>query len=153
MENYFIEGYYPDGDKKMYRTKWVELIQEEETNFASHDLDFSRNRTNFIKGQEIALKHPQTGATIRCSDDGSIELFANEDAGIIITKSGEVTIIGNKINITSKEMDIESGQYGLRLNQEEIRPERDTKKRVRKRLFSDERKESLIKSGVRVRSR
>jgi hypothetical protein len=62
-----------------------------------------------IKEQEIALKHPRTGAVVKLTDDGLIDVFANDKVGVRINPHNHsVDIFGDSVNITANNFNVKT---------------------------------------------
>jgi hypothetical protein len=77
----------------------------------------------FISEDEIALKHPRTGATIKLADDGAIEMFANEDTGMRFDpKDNSIIFYGDSVHFATKEMRMHTKAHGLIWNNHNFNP-------------------------------
>jgi hypothetical protein len=62
-----------------------------------------------IKENEVALKHPRTGAVVKLTDDGLIDVFANEKVGVRINPHNHsVDIFGDSVNITANNFNVKT---------------------------------------------
>lgn len=123
MDDAYIEKVYGDGDKEIRFPYWREVLQRENTNFNKKELENEREQCLFINEDEIALKHPKTGATFKLSDDGSIEMYANEDTGIRLDPyENTVVIFGDSIHLASKETRLHTKPHNLIWNNHNINP-------------------------------
>lgn len=119
----YVNKTYGDGDKEIYSPYWRQVLQKELTNFEAKNLESEQGSYVFINEDEIALKHPVTGATIKLADDGSIEFFVNEDTGIRLDPTDNAIIFyGDSIHLASKETRIHTKPYGLIWNNHNINP-------------------------------
>lgn len=67
-------------------------------------------RSSFSR-REVGLTHPDTSAFVRLNDRGDIEIFADEELGIVISpNSRSISIFADVVKIVTKE------DYGLRWN-------------------------------------
>lgn len=123
MNEAYVNKMYSDGDKDIYFPYWRQVIQGEAANFNSKSLEKEQEKRKFIAEDEIALKHPVTGATIKVCDDGSIEMFVNEDTGIRLdSQENSIVFYGDSVHFASKEMRMHTKPYGLIWNNHNFNP-------------------------------
>jgi len=123
MNQAYVTKEYGDGDKEIYMPYWRQVLKTEQTNLKGLDLDRSIEETKFISEDEIALKHPQTGTTFKLRDDGSIELFVNEDTGIRLDpKENAIVFYGDAMHFATKEMRIHTKPQGFIWNNHNLNP-------------------------------
>lgn len=92
-ENPFVQTVYGDGDFDYNPPEWRKALDD--YNARSGQIEHGSEHVNdyVIKPNEVALKHPVTGATVKLCDDGTIDLFAGEQLGIRLdpnTKSASI---------------------------------------------------------------
>jgi hypothetical protein len=71
----------------------------------------------FIKEREIALKHDDTGAVVKLTDDGFIDIFADEQLGVRfdpVTKS--INLFGDNINVIAQNFNVKTRPDGFTWN-------------------------------------
>ena len=76
-----------------------------------------------IKEKEIALKHPWTEAIVKLTDDGMIDIFADDQLGIRVdpnTKS--VNMFGDTVNIIANNLNVRTRPYGFNWNGKVFNP-------------------------------
>lgn len=78
----------------------------------------------FISPNEVALKHPETGATVRLNDDGSVDIFADDTLGIRLDPTTQsVNIYGENVNIFSKKLNLKTKADGFVWNDHYFNPQ------------------------------
>lgn len=144
----FEKEEFRDGDSSFEVPKWRKLV-EQQLKKKEH-VKFKKRLEDdfFVDEEEIALKHPKTGATIRLKDDGSIELVSGEGSGIRITDKGvdlfgkNITISGNHLNLYLKENGV------VKNNKSDTGYEYDRKKGYRKTTLEEMKKQGLKGRGL-----
>lgn len=123
MKEAYVNKTYADGDKDIYFPFWREVLQKELVNFEAKSLEKEQEKVLFIGEDEIALKHPVTGSTIKLVNDGSIEMFANEDTGIRFDpKENSIVLYGDSIHMATKEIRMHTKPHGLIWNNHNFNP-------------------------------
>lgn len=123
MSGTYVNKTYADGDKDIYLPPWRQVLQKEMVNFETLNLDAELEKMKFIKEKEIALKHPKTGATFKLWDDGSAEIFVNEDTGMRFDPVDNAIIFyGDSIHFASKEMRVHTKPHGFIWNNHNFNP-------------------------------
>lgn len=123
MSENYVKKTYNDGDKDIYLPEWRKILHKENANFEAMNLSVEIDKYMFIGENEIALKHPQTGATFKLSDDGGIELFVNEDTGMRFDpRDNSIVFYGDSVHFASKETRIHTKPHGLIWNNHNVNP-------------------------------
>ncbi|MFE4029157.1 hypothetical protein ACFX4N_23670 [Priestia sp. YIM B13551] len=123
MSEAYVNKTYGDGDKDIYFPYWRQVLQNENLNFNAKSLEKEQENLQTIGEDEIALKHPVTGATIKLCDDGSIEMFVNEDTGIRLdAKENGIIFYGDAVHFATKEMRMHTKPYGFIWNNHNFNP-------------------------------
>ncbi|MEX3713569.1 hypothetical protein ABFV99_14290 [Cytobacillus horneckiae] len=123
MNDAYVNKTYGDGDKDIYLPFWRQVLQRELTNAEVKNLERLQESMQFINEDEIALKHPATGSTIKLADDGSIEFFVNEDTGIRLDPvDNAIVFYGDSVHFAAKEMRMHTKPYGLIWNNHNFNP-------------------------------
>lgn len=123
MNDAYVNKTYGDGDKDIHYPYWRQVLQKEVVNFNPKSLEKELENWQFISEDEIALKHPITGSTFKLCDDGSIEMFVNEDTGIRLdAKENGIIFYGDSIHFATKEMRMHTKPYGLIWNNHNFNP-------------------------------
>lgn len=119
----YVNKIYGDGDKDIYLPYWRQVVQKEMVNAKTSDLEVEKEKRQVISEDEIALKHPKTGATFKLCDDGAIEMFVNADTGIRLDpKDNAIIFYGDAIHMATKETRIHTKPYGFIWNNYNINP-------------------------------
>jgi len=123
MSDFYVNETYRDGDKELYMPYWKQILEGEVTNHRTVNLESERQSSQEIHENEIAMKHPKTGSVIKLRDDGSIEMYVNEDTGIRMDPN-ENTIIfyGDVIHMATKETRIHTKPYQFLWNNHNFNP-------------------------------
>lgn len=123
MSNPYVNKTFSDGDKELYLPYWRQVLQKEVTNFKEIDLEKEREKKMEILEDEISLKHPNTGSVLKLLDDGSIEMYVNEDTGIRMDpKENAIVFYGDVIHMATKETRIHTKPYNLIWNNHNFNP-------------------------------
>ncbi|MEC4620931.1 hypothetical protein VST04_22825 [Bacillus paranthracis] len=123
MNEAYVNKTYGDGDKDIHYPYWRQVLQNELVNFKAKSLEKELENWQFISEDEIALKHPVTGSTFKLCDDGSIEMFVNEDTGIRLdAKDNGIIFYGDSIHFATKEMRMHTKPYGFIWNNHNLNP-------------------------------
>ncbi|MEK1829022.1 hypothetical protein AAAC51_07685 [Priestia megaterium] len=123
MTEAYVNKTYNDGDKDIYLPYWRQVTQNEVSNVSEMSLEKEQEKRQVIGEDEIALKHPVTGSTVKVCDDGAIEMFVNEDTGIRLDpKENNIIFYGDTIHFASKEMRMHTKPYGFIWNNHNLNP-------------------------------
>ena len=123
MNSKFVNKTFGDGDKDIYLPPWAKVLQKENVNNTQMNLEKEQQKQQFIAEDEIALKHPQSGAIVKVRDDGAIELYVNEDTGMRFDpEDNSITLYGDSIHFASKEMRMHTKPYGFIWNNHNLNP-------------------------------
>ncbi|BCT30500.1 hypothetical protein [Bacillus velezensis] len=123
MDDAYVNKFYEDGDKDINFPYWRQVVQKETLNFNAKNLEKEQEDRQFISEDEIALKHPQTGSTVKLCDDGSIEMFVNEDTGFRMDpRENSIIFYGDSVHFTTKEMRFHTKPYGFIWNNHNFNP-------------------------------
>lgn len=96
----------------------------------------------FIKEQEIALKHPETGAVVKLTDDGFVDIFADEQLGIRFDPATKtINLFGDSINVVVNNFNLKTKPDGFTWNGRSFNPNLYTQK--------DESIMKIIKNPIR----
>lgn len=110
----FEKKIHRDGDVTFdvpaWRRRWEDLMEKQD----ALPLASEREERQYVRSQEVGLKHMKSGASVRLQDDGAIELFTG-DSGIRITPNG-IQMFGKKIQIVGGEIDTLTTPHGLQEN-------------------------------------
>lgn len=124
MNDTFVRTVYNDGDKDIYMPYWKKVVRDETIKQRSRDLEDIMEEDTFIDEDEVALKHPETGAVIKLRDDGSIEMFVNEDTGFRMDpKENAIMFFGDILHVTTKETRIHTKPHNFIWNNHNFNPE------------------------------
>lgn len=70
-----------------------------------------------IKEYEVALKHPETGAIVKLTDDGFIDVFAGPQVGIRIDPAtNSVNLFGDSVNVIANNFNVRTKPHGFNWN-------------------------------------
>jgi hypothetical protein len=79
------------------------------TNHGSKDAD-----DYLIKEYEVALKHSETGAVVKLTDDGLIDVFAGREVGVRIDPHNKsVNLFGDSVNVVANHFNVETRDSGV----------------------------------------
>jgi len=123
MSDVFSGKKYVDGDKDWDAPEWRRLIDKELVDGDEFDFEKERQAKSRFGEDETGIKHPKTGAVIRTNDDGSIEIFVNEDTGIRLDpKENAIILYGDMIHSASKDFHVHTRPHGLAWNYKTFNP-------------------------------
>lgn len=98
----FDKKVFADGESSYDVPYWRKAIEEIEANLDTFSYRKEAERQRRIQENEVGIKHPTNNSFIKIKDDGTIEAFAGESAGIRIKSDeslqvfGDIQLIGNK---------------------------------------------------------
>jgi hypothetical protein len=117
MSEKFIKTKYADGDVNYSPPSWRKIIDELNIHYNKVDSSSEDTKDHTIKEDEIALKHPTSGAIVKTTDEGYIDLFAGEQLGIRIDPiTNTLNLFGDTVNILSKDINFRTKSTGLKWN-------------------------------------
>ena len=123
MSEAFIGSKFVDGDKDWDAPNWRLVLDNELTDGEAMDFERERDKILYMAENEIGLKHPKTGTTLKLRDDGSIEMFVNEDTGIRLDPAqNAVLIYGDVVHMVAKDVDIHTRPHGFSWNKNLFNP-------------------------------
>jgi hypothetical protein len=71
----------------------------------------------YIKETEVALKHPETGAVVKLTDDGFVDVFADDKLGIRLDPAtNSITLFGDNVNVIAQNFNIKTKPDGFTWN-------------------------------------
>lgn len=93
---------------------WEKQLQEIKQESLSSMYQDEDVQDYYFKQKEVGLKHPVTESVIKLTDDGFIDIFADDQLGIRIdpnTKS--INILGENINLLAKNVNVRTNPNGF----------------------------------------
>lgn len=124
LDQKFVSRSFRDGDFEYSPPKWRQIIDDLILNHSLINHDEERAQDDFIKPDEVALKHPQTGAIVRLRDDGCIDIFAGDQLGIRLDpQTNSINLFGERINFFGGQIHFRSKPNGLIWNGYSLNPE------------------------------
>lgn len=144
----FEKEEFRDGDSSFEVPKWRKLVEQQLKKKEHVKFKTQLEEKFFVAEDEVAIKHPETGAMIRLKDDGSIEIVSGEGSGIRITNNGvdlfgkNITMSGNHLNLYLKENGV------VKNNKSESGYDYDRKKGYRKTTLEEMKKQGLKGRGL-----
>lgn len=124
LDRKFIGQTFQDGDFEYSPPKWRETVDDLMLDHEPIDHADEHAGDHFIKEDEIAIKHPITGAIIRLSNEGYIDIFAGNQLGIRLDpQTNSINLFGDKINFFGGSIQIRSKPNGLIWNGYAMNPE------------------------------
>jgi len=76
-----------------------------------------------IKEYEVALKHRDTEAIVKLTDDGMIDIFASGELGLRVDpNTNSFNLFGNTVNLMATNLNMKTGAYGLTWNGKAFNP-------------------------------
>lgn len=121
--NPFAGTHYVDGDKDWDAPEWRKVLDKELVDGDQIEFEKERQKNSRISENETGIKHPVTGATIVAKDDGSIEVFANEDLGFRLDpKENAIIFYGDAIHMATKDFHVHTRPDGFKWNSHAFNP-------------------------------
>jgi hypothetical protein len=113
-----------ENDKEYLPPEWRQKLDSLNQEKVVKDIAYSNDKDYFIKEDEVALKHPRTGAVVKLTDDGFVDIFAGTTLGIRLDpKSNSINFFGDTMNFVTKQMNIVTKPNGLCWNGYYFNPE------------------------------
>jgi hypothetical protein len=123
-QNPFVKEVYADGDMDYSPSEWRSQIDEHNARSGKIEHSSENIKDHLIKEDEIALKHPQTGATVKLCDDGCIDIFAGEQLGLRLDPSNKSALIfADNIHFFGKTVNFRTKPDGFMWNGSTFNPE------------------------------
>lgn len=144
----FEEYKHKNGDDSFDIPSWRKMA-EEELRRNKKSLGQSSKEDFSVKEKELALKHPVTGASIRLTDDGAIELITGNGNGIRVTDDG-ISMFGKSLIISTGLYEIHTKENGIwknNKNEQDVQSF-DRKKGIRKKLIQEMKESGLKGRGL-----
>jgi hypothetical protein len=141
-----------------YRGDGVDLGEGESSNFngsqwAQKGMDMKRDGEAYsainqdgddyyFNRDEVGIKHPTLGSVVKLTDDGFIDIFADDQLGIRIDPhSKSINILGDTVNLFTKKFNVKTTPNGFIWNDYYFNPQlyyEDEKERGQKLAGSKE---------------
>lgn len=99
-----------DGDPIYHVSEWRKELERRKVR-EKRSLEERVQEKQVLKEEEVMMKHPVTGALLRFTDDGSIEMMA-AGAGIRLSPSG-IDLLGERIVVSSGDIHVLNEKRGL----------------------------------------
>ena len=98
-------------------TRWENTLLGLHYSHEKIDHDSEDSKDYLIKEYEIALKHPDTGAVVKLTDDGFIDVFAGSQVGVRIDPhTNSVNFFGDSVNVIANNFNVKTKPYGFNWN-------------------------------------
>jgi hypothetical protein len=76
-----------------------------------------------IKEYEVALKHKETGAVVKLTDDGFVDIFAGPQVGVRIDPhTNSINLFGDNVNVSANNFNLRTKPYGFNWNGKAFNP-------------------------------
>lgn len=113
-----------ENDKENTSASWREKMDSMSSKKVMKDIAYDSQKDYFIKEEEIALKHPQTGAVVKLTDDGYVNIFAGPTLGIRLDpQTNSINFFGDNINLVGKQVNLVTKPNGFCWNGYYFNPE------------------------------
>lgn len=115
-----------DGEIEYKPSIWKERVDQYRVRPEVMDYaDYDRQQSQ-IQRKEVALKHPLTDAALKMNDDGTVDLFGNDRAGIRIDPlTNSLYLYGDNVHVFSHNTRIRTNPLGLEWNNTRVYPHED----------------------------
>lgn len=124
LDRKFIGKSFQDGDFEYKPPQWKAILDDL---FLIHDPinhDEENTKDFLIKEDEVAIKHLKTGAIVRLTDDGYIDIFAGDQLGIRLDpQTNSINLFGERINLFGSQVHIRTKPHGFIWNGYSMNPE------------------------------
>lgn len=98
-------------------SKWENTVIGLEYSHDKIEHDSKDAEDYVIKQKEVALKHNDSGAIVKLSDDGFIDVFAGPQLGIRIDpNTNSVNLFGDTVNVIANNFNVRTKPYGFNWN-------------------------------------
>lgn len=115
--NPFVQEVYRDGDFDYVPPNWQRYLDEHRAKDGKIEYESEDEKDQMIGPDEIALRHPKTGAIVKLSDDGCIDIFGGPTLGLRMDpNTNSLNFFGETINLLGKQVNIETKPNGLSWN-------------------------------------
>lgn len=105
-----------DGEPAFSLPYWKQVVDDVHNKAGSYDYNEDKLRRQKIQENEIALRHPNNDSFIRIKDDGTIEAFAHDGAGLRLTSKNTIQLFGDKIQLIGRETQVEGAPNASAIN-------------------------------------
>lgn len=113
-----------ENDQEFLVPSWRNKIDSMGTKKVMKDIAYNDQKDYLIKEDEVALKHPKSGAIVKLTDDGYVDIFAGPTLGIRLDpKSNSINFFGDTLNFVTKQMNIVTKPNGFCWNGYYFNPE------------------------------
>ena len=135
---------YNDGIKKYDLPQW----KKSATSYAEKNKRIYHQeimgREGQIKEDEIALKHPVHGSTVKLTDEGCIEIFANDRLGMRMDPSSDsLFLFAENIFLFGQSIDVNAKNNGIHINKHTLNSNL---------FFENENEEQIVLHGERKKN-
>lgn len=98
-------------------SRWKNTMMGLEYSHQKVDHDANDESDYLIKQKEVALKHTDTGAVVKLTDDGFIDVFAGPQLGVRIDpNTNSINFFGDTVNVISNNFNVKTKPYGFNWN-------------------------------------
>lgn len=141
-QDVFIKEVFPGGDVDYSPPHWRDMLDKHNARKGKVEHDAENIKDSLIKEDEVGIKHPILGTSIKLSDDGCIDIFAGEHLGIRLDPNTEsANIFADNINFFGKNVNFRTKPRGFVWNGHSFNPDMYAKEEAVK---------PMIKSDSRV---
>lgn len=96
---------------------WQGTMMDLQHSHGKIDHDAVDERDYLIEEEEVALKHDETGAIVKLTDDGYVDIFAGPQLGIRLDPvNNSVNIFGDSVNVITNNFNVRTKPYGFNWN-------------------------------------
>lgn len=104
-------------DEKVSVSSWKARLLEMDASMTRRSVPNKHSEKRYYKEKEVGFIHQDNKSCIRIADDGDINMFASDVAGIKIDKQSESVIaFGNTINAIANEFNVCCSSTGFSWN-------------------------------------
>ena len=98
-------------------SKWQNTVTGLQFSHKKIDHDAKDTEDYLIKQEEVALKHDETGAVVKLTDDGFIDVFAGPQLGVRIDPhTNSINFFGDTVNVISNNFNVKTKPFGFNWN-------------------------------------
>lgn len=123
-------------------SQWESTIMDLQYSHGKINHDSEDAKDYLIKEDEIALKHAETGAVVKLTDDGHIDIFAGPQLGLRIDpNTNSINLFGDSVNVMANNFNVRTKPYGFNWNGRVFNPS----------LYSSAESDVMTKAKTKVR--
>ena len=102
---------------------WQGTIMDLQHSHGKIDHDGVDGHDYLIEEEEVALKHDETQAIVKLTDDGFVDIFAGPQLGIRLDpNTNSINLFGDSVNVIANNFNVRTKPYGFNWNGKAFNP-------------------------------